>query len=317
MIKENKCLFCLEKLLDESIDFHPKCSRKFFGLTKAPVLPYTIEQMHELAKNIVQRSIAVTGVQPKLSLAFEKNVKESIFRLTLVGLWGDYILKPPNKQFPELVENEHLTMKLAQVFGIETVPFSFIRLQSGELAYLTKRIDRTKKGKLSMEDFCQLSERLSEYKYRGSAEQVAKIIRRYSSNPGLDVVNFLEVLIFAFLTGNADMHLKNYSLLTNLEGQIRLSPAYDLVATHLAMPEDKEECALTFNGKKNRLNTKDFEVFAKNIGLHDIILPRILTNFQKKIPQAMIEIDRSMLSEKMQIAYKEMLVDRGSRVFRN
>ncbi|MFN0036003.1 MAG: HipA domain-containing protein [Saprospiraceae bacterium] len=309
-----KCLFCGESLPDGAADFHPSCSRKFFGSPTAPELPYSLGELHELAQHIVERSIAVTGVQPKLSLAFEKNVREGISRLTLVGLWGDYILKPPNAQFPELVENEQLTMSLAQVFGIETVPFSLIRLRSGELAYLTRRIDRSRAGKLQMEDFCQLSERLTEYKYRGSVEQIAKVIRRFSSNPGLDVANFVEVVVFCFLTGNADMHLKNYSLLTLPDGDIRLAPAYDLVATTLAMPTDPEESALTVNGKRSRLTLADFAAFAAHAGLPEAVFKKILQKMQRKMPAAQAKIGQSWLSDDMKTAYRKMLEERLARL---
>jgi serine/threonine-protein kinase HipA len=311
-----KCLYCLADLQEEvNADFHSKCSSKFFGNAKAPELPYTLDSLSALAKSIVERSITVTGVQPKLSLAFEKNIKEGISRLTLVGLWGDYILKPPNQNFTELVENEHLTMSLANTFGLRTVSFSYIRLQSGELAYLTKRIDRTKTGKLQMEDFCQLSERLTEYKYRGSVEQLAKIIKQYSSDPGLDLVNLIEIALFSFLTGNADMHLKNYSMITNLEEEVRLAPAYDLVATKLAMPSDMEESALTINGKKSRLKKLDFEALAKNAGLSNGVFERILVRFQKKMPLVVLQIQNSFLSETLKIEYTALIEQRAERLF--
>ncbi len=312
------CLYCLKNLpADTREGFHAACSRKFFGSAHPPVLPYSLEQLSTLARDIVQRSVAVTGVQPKLSLSFDKNVNAGTYRLTLVGLWGDYILKPLNTQFPELVENEHLSMSLARAFGIETVPFSFILLQSGERAYLTKRIDRHKGAKLAMEDFCQLSERLTEYKYRGSVEQCAKIIQRFSSNPGLDLTNFTELTLFNFLIGNADMHLKNYSLLTNSAGETRLAPAYDLVATRLVMPADPEESALTINGKKNRLTAADFSVFAANIGLNKIVFDRINRRFQQKLPEALNTIKAALLTEQSKVAYAALLSERAARLFPN
>jgi serine/threonine-protein kinase HipA len=311
----NKCLFCLEALPDaQETAYHPKCCRRFFGDTKPPILPYTLSELHELAKHNVERSIAVTGVQPKLSLAFEKKIKNEVGRLTIVGLWGDYILKPPNNEYPELVENEHLTMSLAQLFGIETVPFSFIRLRSGELSYITRRVDRSKAGKLPMEDFCQLSEKLTEYKYRGSVEQAAKIISKYSSNPGLDRTNFLEVVLFSFLTGNADMHLKNYSLLTDKNNEVRLAPAYDLVATRLALPDDNEENALTINGKKTRLKLSDFLEFAQNTGINHTVFDKMLKRFQRKLHLAEAVIGQSFLSANKQIEYSKMLHERAKRL---
>jgi serine/threonine-protein kinase HipA len=302
------CLYCLRPIEKESHgDYHFKCSQKFFGTPKAPELPYSMEGLHELAKESVGQSIAVTGVQPKLSLAFEKNIKAGISKLTFVGLWGDFILKPPSVVYAELVENEHLTMRLAQLFGMATAPFAFIRLQSGELAYLTRRMDRENGRKLAMEDLCQLSERLTEYKYRGSVEQVAKIIHRYSSNPGLDVIRFFEIVLFSYLTGNADMHLKNFSLLTRSDGFVQLAPAYDLVATQLVMPQDPEESALTINGKKSKLKFSDFQAFAANAGVSDKPFENIIRRFSEATLLAETEVNASFLSEKMQAAYIDML----------
>lgn len=295
-------------------DYHSKCSKAFFGSPQAPILDYSLNDLHELAKLIVQKSIAVTGVQPKLSLTFEKNVQQGVHRLTLVGLWGNYLLKPPTAQYPELVENEHASMRLAQIFGIRTVPFSLIRLKTGELAYLTRRIDREKQKKLALEDMCQLTERLTEYKYRGSVEQIAKVIRDYSSNPGLDLAYFTELVIFSWLIGNADMHLKNYSLLTNHDGIVGLAPAYDLVATKLIIPQDTEETALTINGKKSRIKMKDFEAFSDTIQLPRKSLENIFERFKNKLPAALIELEQSFLSKDAKLAYKEFILTQMKRL---
>ena len=222
-----RCLYCYNQLEDREIDLHSSCSRKIFGSNQPPELPYTEEQMMQLGLEVVKNHIAVPGVQPKISLDLE-TTKTRVTksrdkkmdtpankprRFTIVGLWGEFILKPPAKEYPHLPEVEDATMHLAELAGIATVPHSLIRLQSGNLAYITKRIDRTKKIKIHMEDMCQLTERLTEDKYKGSYEQIAKAIANFSTNPGLDLINFFEQLIFSFLTGNADMHLKNFSLI--------------------------------------------------------------------------------------------------------
>ena len=129
--------------------------------------------------------------------------------------------------FQHLPENEDLTMHLAEAFNIPAAMHSLIRLKSGELAYITKRFDRIKKEKLALEDMCQLTETLTNDKYRSSMEKVGKCIEKYSTRPGLDNLIFFETAIFNFLTGNADMHLKNFALLTTKENDIVLSPAYD------------------------------------------------------------------------------------------
>lgn len=311
-----RCFYCRKPFSEPSPgDFHPACSRKFFGVTEPPLLPYTLDALHILAQQIVQRSITVTGVQPKLSLAFEKSVKGTPNRLTLLGVMGHFILKPPNLEYPALVANEHLTMQLASFFGLSTVPFSFIKLESGELAYITRRIDRLSDGiRLPMEDFCQLTERLTEYKYRASMEQIGKALRKFSSNPGFDALRFFEYTLFSFLTGNADMHLKNFSLITLPSGEICLTPAYDLVATKLIVPDDTEEMALTLNGKKNRLTWSDFMVFAKNLVLPEKTVENVLVQFQKKLAGIQPLIEQSELDGVAQHQYAALIQERAKRL---
>ncbi|MBD5295990.1 MAG: HipA domain-containing protein, partial [Bacteroides sp.] len=208
-----KCLFCYKPLNDGEVDYHPGCARKIFESTVVPELPYTRDNIKELAREIVTASTTVTGVQPKLSLDIARGGKDEPLRFTIVGLWGRFILKPQTDRFVNLPEKEDLTMHLAEIAGIRTVPHSLIRFADGELCYITRRVDRTKKGdKIAMEDMCQLSERLTEDKYKGSYERIAKLIKKHSSAPMLDVINFWEIVVFSWLTGNADMHLKNFSL---------------------------------------------------------------------------------------------------------
>ena len=263
-----QCLFCYQPLRGNEIDFHPSCSRKIFDQPIPPELPYTEAQMAELALKVVQTMVTVTGVQAKLSLHLESpEGKRAPKRFTIVGLWGGYILKPPTAHYKQLPEVEDLTMHLAQIAKIDVVPHCLVKLMDGDLAYITKRIDRNKKNKLHMEDMCQLTERLTEDKYHGSYEQIAKAIVKYSSNPGLDVVNFFEQVLFSFLTGNADMHLKNFSLILKPGVGNVLAPAYDLVATALVNPADKEDLALTLNGKKKKINRNDFIAAFRTLNL--------------------------------------------------
>ena len=263
-----QCLFCYQPLRGNEIDFHPSCSRKIFDQPIPPEVPYREAQMAELALKVVQTMVTVTGVQAKLSLHLESpEGKRAPKRFTIVGLWGGYILKPPTAQYKQLPEVEDLTMHLAQIAKIDVVPHCLVRLQDGSLAYITKRIDRHKKNKLHMEDMCQLTERLTEDKYHGSYEQIAKAIVKYAANPGLDVVNFFEQVLFSFLTGNADMHLKNFSLILKPGVGNVLAPAYDLVATALINPADKEDLALTLNGKKKKINRNDFIAAFRTLNL--------------------------------------------------
>ena len=311
----NRCLYCYLPLPEGQTDFHPACSRKIFGTANAPLLPYSELQMNDLALQVVQSQMTVTGVQPKLSLDINDENKAGLKRFTIVGLWGSYILKPPTHNYPHLPEVEDLTMHLAAIANINTVPHSLIRLQTGSLAYITKRIDRNKKNKLHMEDMCQLTERLTEDKYHGSYEQVAKAILKYSVNPVLDTINFFEQVLFSFLTGNADMHLKNFSLI-NLPGiGYQLSPAYDMVATALVNPSDDEDLALTLNGRKKKIRHSDFTAAFTTLKLDARQQENMFKRMNKSILPWIAFIDNSFLNEEMKGVYKQLILDRQQRLF--
>lgn len=310
----NKCLFCYQEL-EEQKDFHPNCSKKIFGKKSPPELPYTENQMLELANKVIKSQITVTGVQPKLSLDIVNTSEKDIpQRFTIVGLWGEYILKPPTKEYSNLPEIEDLTMHLAQISKINTVPHSLIRMKDGNLAYITKRIDRDKSQKTHMEDMCQLSEKLTENKYIGSYEQIGKIILKHSLNPILDITNFFEILIFCFLTGNADMHLKNFSLIKLNRESYVLSPAYDLVASALVVPGDKEDLALTLNAKKRKIKKKDFITFTQAFKIDNKVSENIFKKFSKLIPQWLIFIEKSFIPENMKQDYKDMIIEKANRL---
>lgn len=302
-----KCLFCYKPLKEGEIDYHKACTRKIFESTTVPMLPYTRANIKELAREIVTASTTVTGVQAKLSLDISRGHAGEPQRFTIVGLWGRFILKPQTDRFAHLPENEDLTMHMAEAAGIKTVPHSLIRFVDGELCYLTRRVDRTKNGaKIAMEDMCQLSERLTEDKYKGSYERIAKLIRRYSSAPLLDVVNFWEVVLFSWLTGNADMHLKNFSLFRPANDYM-MTPAYDLLSTALAMPEDDEELALTLNGKKKRIKREDFEIAMRDSGLEEKAISNLFLRFSKAIPKWHELITESFLPLNLQQAYHDKI----------
>lgn len=310
-----RCLFCYLPLKSDEIDFHSACSRKMFGQAIPPELPYSAKQMQELGTEVIKSQMTVTGVQPKLSLDIASTkTKNEPKRFSIVGLWGGYILKPPTEKYPHLPEVEDLTMHLASAAKIEVVPHSLIRLQSGELAYITKRIDRLKDRKLHMEDMCQLTERLTEDKYHGSYEQVAKTIKKYSVNPGLDAIIFFEQVLFSFLTGNADMHLKNFSLLRKTGKGYTLSPAYDMVATAIVNPADDEDLALTLNGKKKKINRFDFIKAFETLQLDQ----KQQENIFKKMIKARDEweriIDISFLNDDLKKSYKLLLKERFLRI---
>lgn len=306
-MSEKRCLYCYKELSRDETDFHPACSRKIFGRPVPPELPYTEEQMLELASEVIKSHASVTGVQPKLSVHIAERSGDGPERFTIVGLWGGYILKPPAKQYRHLPEIEDLTMHLAEISGIATVPHSLIRMKSGNLAYITKRVDRAGKEKLHMEDMCQLTERLTEHKYNGSYEQIGKAIIKYSSNPGLDVVNFFEQVVFSFLTGNADMHLKNFSLLKDAEMGYILCPAYDMVASALVVMNDTEELALSLNGRKRKLQRKDFTGAMRLFNIGEKATENIFKKFEALIPAWSEFIRISFLPQKIQDDYIKLI----------
>jgi len=309
-----KCLFCYEQLNENENDFHHSCSKKFFNSTSAPLVDLDKNKIEELAIDSLKRRISLPGVQPKLSLDFIKE-SERKTRLTIVDLWGRFILKPPFAEYPEMPELEDLTMHLAEHLKIKTAEHTLIRLKSGELAYLSKRFDRIKKNKLHVEDMAQLTETLAENKYRGSMEKIGKIILKFSDYPGIDVIRFFELTLFSFLTGNSDMHLKNFSLMRNEEDEIILSPAYDLLATKLLLPNDTEEVALTLNGKKNNLSRKDFDSFAENLKINSSALKRIYERFEQNFDEHYEIINKSFLTSQMKEKYIDLLKERRKRIW--
>jgi serine/threonine-protein kinase HipA len=310
---KTNCLYCYLSV-DEGKDFHEKCASLFFNSLIAPIVDYSLDEMEKLAKDIVDRSISVPGVQAKLSISVDKSTKDkSNNRLTVVGaLGGNYIFKPPTTRFPEMPENEHLTMRIAELLGMKVVPSSLIRLKSGELGYITKRIDRDDDTKIHMLDMFQITEAFD--KYKGSMEKIGKAIHLYSENTLLDSLFFFEITLFSFLTGNNDMHLKNFSMIENARGWT-LAPAYDLLNVAIVLSEDEEELALTLSGKKKKLKREHFEQFAKELGLTTKQIKGVFNRFEAKWNEIFELIDVSFLSNASKNKYKELMDNRFKRIY--
>jgi serine/threonine-protein kinase HipA len=313
---KNKCLYCYDNLSEGH--FHEACTKRFFGQAYEPSLDYSRSDMDALAQSIISSGQGVTGVQPKISLSWRRKTEDNrVKKLTIVGLYGDFILKPQSDYYSSLPELEDCTMHMAEVCGLKTVPHSLHYLNDGSLCYLTKRVDRIKKEKRHMEDMCQLAERLTEDKYKGSHEQVAKLIMKHSATPMLDVTNFYEYVMFSFLTGNADMHLKNFSLLeTSERNSYTLSPAYDLLNTKLVNPKDTEELALTLNAKKSKLSYNDFLAAYTTSSLSQKVLDNTIENFYYCQLEMKEILYRSFLSESMKLEYEKLLDQRMARLIK-
>jgi serine/threonine-protein kinase HipA len=309
----NRCLYCYN-VVAEGYDFHEKCSREFFGTPYPPSIDFSLNQIEQLAINVVERSVAVPGVQAKLSLSVVREVtKKSNSRLTVVGaLGGQYILKPPSDKFSEMPENEHVTMRMAESFGIRVVPSSLIRLASGELSYISKRVDRTETGvKIHMIDMFQITEAFD--KYKSSMEKIGKALGSYSNNTLLDKIFFFELALFSFLTGNNDMNLKNFSMIESSIGWI-LSPAYDLLNVSIVNPDDDEELALTLCGKKKKLKREHFEQFGVGLGLTNKQISSTFKRMGKNKIKAIEWINRSFLSNKMKSTYNQLIENRYEQI---
>jgi serine/threonine-protein kinase HipA len=308
----SRCLYCYQKM-DASIDgdYHPDCIRAFYGTKYAPALPYRLDEMEKLAKEAVQLSVTVPGVQPKLSMGWIKTVLQDGHngRLTIMdALEGLYILKPQNAKYKQMPENEHLSMKLAELFKINTVPSNMIRLASGELCYITRRIDRKKdNSRIHMIDFLQILE--LEDKYLGTMEIVGKTIGDLSVNTLMDKLHFFELSLFNFIIGNNDMHLKNFSMWLSDIGWV-LSPAYDLLNVKIILPMDQDDTALLLGGKKYNFNKGYFDEFGKVLKLNDKQIISVYRKLDSWLPLATQLIDISFLNENHKAQYKELITQR-------
>lgn len=313
------CLCCGRQLPDSAVGvgWHKACIKRFFGTKEIPELDISNHALELLAAENIHKGYTIPGVQKKLSLHLMSEGKP---RLTLVNYPTGYILKPQVKEFPSLPESEQLAMCMAEACGISTVPHALVQTGT-ELAYITKRVDRiiasdAAAQMLAMEDFCQLDLRLTQDKYRGSYERCAKVIQRYSARPGLDLSELFFRLVFCFLIGNSDMHLKNFSLIETGEGrgEYILSPAYDLLPVNVIMPEDAEEFALTMNGKKTNLRRKDFLVFAENCALGRKPAERMLEKLLSMQPRFAKMIDLSLMPEPLKADFTALLALRAEAI---
>ena len=306
------CLYCYKELNENQIDYHPKCVKAFYGTKEAPLLPYRLSEMEKLAKESAELSITVPGVQPKLSLGWML-VNGHQGRLTIMdALAGQYILKPQNADYPQMPENEHLSMKLAQLFKIDIVPVNMIRLESGELCFITKRIDRNTDGtKNHMIDFLQILELTD--KYMGTMETLGKTIGELSANTLYDKLRFFESTVFNYIIGNNDMHLKNFSMFLSEMGWV-LSPFYDMLNVKLILPKDKEDSALILGGKKENFNVQYFNRLAEVLKLNDKQINTVYKRLAKWLPKAEHLIEASFLDKERKEDYKKLISERV-RVF--
>jgi len=301
-----KCLVCFGPV--DAGDYHPRCCRALFDTAKPLTVDFGYDDLPNEGLRLLAEKGPVPGVQAKLSLGRDPL---NPTRLTIQAFRGRFILKPPSPEYPHLPENEALCMELARRLGIRTAPHGLARMADGTIAYLSRRFDRPAEDeRLHQEDFCQLSERSAADKYKGSLEAAAKVLR-FSRQPGLDAVRFLELNLFCWLSGNADMHLKNFSLLEDADGGWALSPAYDLVSTALALPSDREESALSVNGKKSRLAKDDWLAFSARLGIGGKVFDRLFDRFAQAFPTVEEAVRASLLPPALKDAFLALWRERA------
>lgn len=311
----DRCLICMESLTGGETLYHKRCAQELFGFSQAPSLDVSMVDLEELALMQINQRLTLTGVQKKLSLSVAKENKSA--RLTVVGLDGRFILKPSTSEYPEMAEIEHISMKLAELQKIPMAKCGLIHMSSGELAYITRRFDRVDGQKIQMEDFCQLSEKPTEKKYNASSESLGKVIDKYSDQAPDDKLTLFQILLFSFWIGNADMHLKNFSLwLDPQSGRVRMSPGYDFLSTRLLISakEDPEEMALSINGKKNKLQWTDFVALGSNYKIPMKVIERARDQMLDSFFDAEDLIERSFLSEAKKEAFTDLLRTRSERL---
>lgn len=312
-MKNNRCYICYEITADKS-HFHAACLKKLFGSERLPEINFNNKEIESMALELIKQKHGVPGVQRKLSLSLSRTKdKTQHDRLTIVGyLGGDYILKPPTAKYPYMPEIEDLTMHLAGIAKLSVALHGLLPLQDGKLAYITKRFDRNGKKKIAIEDLCQLSQKSTEDKYKSSHEKVGKVIYRYTTTPGEEILKFFELILFCFIVGNADMHLKNFSLITEDSSNVVLAPNYDLLSTRLLISEqdDPDDLALPLNGKKRNLRKKDFFEFGKNLNITEKVIQYTIESVTGHFPQWQQKIQNSFLSSELKEQFQELIKNR-------
>jgi serine/threonine-protein kinase HipA len=276
-------------------------------LTHLNDLPYTASELRQEAANRAKK-LSIQGVQPKLSATI--SVVDQEFKI--VDQFGTFIIKPQNDLFPQLPENEDVTMRMAKVFGLE-VPFhGMLHAKDGSLTYFIKRFDRYGKGKKrATEDFAQLTGNSRDTKYSFTMEKLIPVIETYCSFPAIEKADFFKRVLFCYITGNEDMHLKNFSLITK-NGKTTLTPVYDFLNSTISLKSPEEEIALTLKGKKSNFKPSDFiDYYAKErLQLNDKTIDAILQQMKHAFPKWIELLKISFLSEDMQQKYFILLKNR-------
>ena len=296
----NACQICLETCNNDE-QYHPACLETLFGSPSLPWLGFSLPSLMRVATEMAGK-MSISGAQEKVSL----RLSDDESRLEVAPRGGRYILKPEPARFAFVPQNEHLTMCLAKLTGIEVPPFGLMKLQDGAVAYLVKRFDRQDDGtKLAVEDFCQLAEKPIRDKYDGSGELCVRILRKFATEPIIEIRKLFQMLLFTWWVANGDHHLKNFSMFTQLNGRRQLTPAYDLLCTRLPIPGDS--LSLTIGGKKSNLTRKSWMDFAIYCQIPPKAAIRLLNQQAVILDEAVSLIRASYLPDDLKGEYEEIV----------
>ena len=305
-----QCNGCLK---DNINGFCSSCATVLFDRSKiSPQLKFNWE---DIAKRIdgIPMGFSISGVQRKGFIGKPRGV-ELVPKMD-VNERSQYILKPILSRFnlpDQSPANEHVTMQMAkQLFGIKIAECAFMTFANGTPAYLTKRFDYDKNGKkLNQEDFVSVLKAAHKYESK-TYEDVGNWLG------SLNRVDFLRILIFNFITGNGDAHLKNISLLETADGDMMLSPSYDLMNTKIHVTDnflalnlfkEFEQTSLSL-GEKYKYKSKDFLKFGKRLKIREPIIQKIIDAFNKKEKEMLAMVDKSFLSADAKKLYKKNVLD--------
>ncbi len=298
------CLVCLGEA--GALGHHPRCLRRLFRTPVAPSIDLDLARFQTVALGMIGRA-SISGIQRKISVGLR--VWRETLQLDTTG--HRYILKPPSDIYPALPANEHVSMRLAELFGIATPPNGLVRMTDSNLAYVVARFDRPHGApKRRQEDFCQLAFKSPKEKYQGSAEECARIIRRYAAEPAVDLLRLFERLVFDWWIGNGDAHLKNFSLLEDAEGRFALSPAYDLMNSWIVLP--RRDLALPIGGKHGKLTRRNWLEFAAYCGLPRAIAERTLARPAGRLAASVELVRASYLPDDLKEAYVRTLEEQAA-----
>lgn len=287
------CLSCHKSL--SAGTYHPACLKALFNTTWAPRLTFTIPDIPARLRETTEPISSISGVQMKTFVKLNVEKRE----LEIAPSGGTHILKPDPPQYPELSINENLCMAMAADLDLEVPPHALLKMPDDQFCYVVKRFDRDEEGrKIHTEDLAQVLGIAPDSKYRSSLENIGRAIRKHTTVPGLEALRFFERIVFSYIIGNGDMHLKNWSLITTANHHVQLTPCYDMVSSQVYFND--EDPALTLNGRKNNLKRQDFETLAAYLKIDRKVFSNVLETVQQRRQTMIDRVMRSPLSRDRQ-----------------